>query len=179
MKFRMSKSKFLGGMLSFIVAFNVCLSTAFSFVYPLHDAAETGNLAEVKRLVSSGSDVNSLDHMGLNVLFRAIMGGRYNVVQYLITEGKADPNFGYAIAPGMGPVSKWYAIHFYPLTQASSIGRTDIMACLIEHGADVNAGREFGFTILDAALGKRGLSAHSRESIGFLRDNGAEEFARK
>jgi hypothetical protein len=55
---------------------------------PLHEAAKAGDLAEVKRLVEGGTDVNLLDDRGDNALYWAMLSPNWgSVSEYLIAKG--------------------------------------------------------------------------------------------
>lgn len=54
---------------------------------PLHDAAASGNLAEVKRLISSGIDPNLKNENGDTALVYALYDKHYDVAQYQIDHG--------------------------------------------------------------------------------------------
>jgi len=63
----------------------------------LHQAAERGDLAEVKRLVGSGIDVNILDERGETPLWSAIPMKHFEIANFLVSNGaKTDlkNNFG-------------------------------------------------------------------------------------
>ncbi len=61
------------------------------FAESLHDAVASGDLAEVKRLINKGADVNAEDSMGLTPLHMAAGMGRKGAVELLISKG-ADVN---------------------------------------------------------------------------------------
>lgn len=56
--------------------------------YPLHWAVRSGNLENVKALVSYGANPNALDHYGNSVLHFAVEVGCYEIVKYLIVDCK-------------------------------------------------------------------------------------------
>ena len=105
-------------------------------------------MSEVKRLISSGEDINALDDYGYTALMYASRDGYTDIVKLLIEAG-ADVN-----APA---ISMFFVINtvfgqkfgetlegFTALMAASEYGHTDIVKLLIEAGADVNAMTEKG-----------------------------------
>lgn len=58
---------------------------------PLHRAAASGDLAEVKKLIRAGWKVDALDSDGNTPLHAAVFGGNEDVVRFLLDEG-ADVN---------------------------------------------------------------------------------------
>ena len=58
---------------------------------PLHDAADKGNIDEVKRLIAQGANVNAKDKHTVTALHWAADQGHTAVVELLIAEG-ADVN---------------------------------------------------------------------------------------
>jgi ankyrin repeat protein len=53
----------------------------------LHDAVQQGNLAEVKRLLDAGHDVNAADEGGATPLHVAAFQGDHDMVQLLLGRG--------------------------------------------------------------------------------------------
>ncbi len=92
--------------------------------YPLHDAAEKGNIEKVKILLSSGSDVHGLDNLRRSPLSYAVHN-RHTDVCKLLCEYKAnvdeEDNVGRSL------------LHW-----ASYKGHLEIVALLLEHGAKVD-----------------------------------------
>jgi ankyrin repeat protein/beta-lactamase regulating signal transducer with metallopeptidase domain len=101
-----------------------------------HMAAFTGNLARVKELVATGSNVNAKDEFGWTPLFWAGCAGQTTVAEFLI-ENKAD----LAAQDGRG----------HSLLHQAARARTDpvkLVELLIAKGADVNAKNATGDTPL-------------------------------
>jgi outer membrane protein assembly factor BamB len=83
----------------------------------LHLAARSGDLAEVKRLVEAGADVDGSDSWGTTALMLAVKLERADVVEYLLERG-ADPNsretfFGSTVLD----VSLWEGAPEYTITR--------------------------------------------------------------
>ena len=100
-------------------------------------AAETGNLADVSRLLSKGADANAMDRNGYPALYFAAYKGHKDVVVQLIGKGadiNAKGNTGYT-----------------PLHGAAMGGHKEIAELLLEKGADVNARSVHGMTPLREA----------------------------
>ena len=105
------------------------------------EAAENGNLEELKKLIKSGADVNAKNEYGNTALIYAAWNGHTDCLSALIVAGadvNAKNNDGYTA-----------------LTLAARDGQTDCVAVLISAGADVNAKNDDGNTalILAACMG--------------------------
>ena len=87
----------------------------------LRNAAETGDLRGVDRLLAKQSDINARDAAGRTPLMLAILRGQTDVVSALLAYG-ADPN----AADGHGTT---------PLQAARAAGRPAIIAALQRYGA--------------------------------------------
>ena len=108
--------------------------------YELRHAAEEGDLAEVKRLLELGTDVNLQDtEYGATALMWAAGYGHTEIVELLIVSG-ADldlkSQFGYTA-----------------LMMAANGGYTNIVELLINAGAEVNVQNVYGDTALMLAAG--------------------------
>ena len=92
-------------------------------IYPvIHEAAEKGNLPDVKRHLARGVAVNAKDFDRYTPLHLAAREGHKEVVEYLVGKG-ADVN---AKAPAWGRT---------PLGTAAERGHTDVVEILKRHGA--------------------------------------------
>ena len=117
----------------------------FSFEHQVHgkanlqEAAEIGDLDVVKSLVQSGAGVNSTDDRGRTALYVASIGGKSNVVDYLLNQG-ADPNKG----------ASWKADRT-PLQAAAMYNNLGIIQNLLRHGAKIDAADAEGQTALHRA----------------------------
>lgn len=123
--------------------------------FPLHYAARNGDLEAVKRLVSAGVDLNSLDHRGNTPLCAAVRGKHAAIVVYLLEQG-ADidaPGFfkmsplATAVVEQDAEMVRFLAEHgarvdlrdagnYTPLFRAINSGCEDIIEILLRHGAD-------------------------------------------
>jgi ankyrin repeat protein len=105
---------------------------------PIHDAAKSGNLEQVQRLIVQGEDVNGKVIRDETPLMIASLAGNGEIVSYLLQRG-ADINARNA--------SGMTALH-----AAAYTGHTDIVLFLITKGAEVNdASNRFGVTPLHVA----------------------------
>jgi ankyrin repeat protein len=106
---------------------------------PLMLAAQTGDLPMVQVLLAHGAEVNARDERGWSPLIKAVYNhelkrGFAEVVKTLIGAG-AD--IEHAIGYGVRP-----------LMLAAGYGETDVVAELLQAGADVFARNEGGYTAL-------------------------------
>ena len=89
---------------------------------PLHMAAQTGLLVEVKQLIIGGHDVNQRDEKyGFTPLHQAVFFGHQDIVEYLIAHG-AD-------------VDAKNSAGSSPLYLAKGKGHQSIVELLTQHGA--------------------------------------------
>jgi ankyrin repeat protein len=105
---------------------------------PLHGAAWCGDLAEVKRLIEGGADVNWRDSIGETALFGAAAWGHVEVVRYLLDAG-ADFNISEQ------------SIGYTPLHWAASHGNLETLRVLVDAGADPTAADHQGRLPVDVA----------------------------
>jgi len=105
----------------------------------IHEAARTGNLADIQYLVDKkGMDVNAKANDGATALHLTAEKGYLAVMKYFVEEKKVDvktkDNHG------------WTALH-----GATYGGHLKIIKWLVEKGADVNAKDKHGWTALHRA----------------------------
>jgi len=112
-----------------------------------HNAILEGNLAEVKQLVESGTDVDTPDRSGWTPARWAVCMGQKAVVEYLLNQG-ADPT-GKVHGTLTGGGNKFGDETL--LHQASKLGSTEIAKALIANGAQVDAKGERAYTPLQDA----------------------------
>lgn len=103
----------------------------------IHEAVAKGDLADLKRHLARGADVNERGFGGRTPLHFAAVVGYTNVAELLITKG-ADVN---AKDDDNSP----------PLIEAAAGGYADVAKLLIAKGADVNAKNQNGATPLHLA----------------------------
>ena len=93
---------------------------------PLHDAAERGDLDEVKRLIAEGANLNAIDDkLGGTPLHYAALRGHKAIAELLIAKG-ADVN----ASDHLGTTALHWTVIFDHLA---------VVKLLIANGADVNA----------------------------------------
>ncbi|MFC1781263.1 ankyrin repeat domain-containing protein [Planctomycetota bacterium] len=120
-------------------------------------AISSGDIEEVKRLISEGVDVNPMNQFGESTpIFNAALAGNLPIVELLIENG-ADVN-----AKNITGMT--------PLHLACQSGHELVVEFLIESGADVNVINQMERTPLDLAE-ERGYS----EIVELLREHGATE----
>ena len=119
-------------------------------------AVRSGDIAEVKRLIEEGVDVNTQDKFGHTALIPASNFGYTEVAQLLIEEGV--------------DVNAQDIEGFTALMKASIRGKTKVAKLLIEEGADINVQDTWGYTALEWALRER-----HPEIAELLREAGAKE----
>src|SRR5438270_10957434 len=91
----------------------------------IHDAVKAGNLAEVKRLIADGVNIDEQDSDGQTALHIAVIEKRMEIVPWLL-----EQHASVHAAMRNGDT---------PLHVAGRHGRPRIAAMLIEAGADINA----------------------------------------
>ena len=94
--------------------------------YPLNQAAANGDIEQVRMSISKGVDINAKDEEGNTPLRLAVKSGKMEIVQILVEAG-ADVNMG-----------SWP-----PLGEAVDKNDVAIAKYLIDHGANVNAPRDW------------------------------------
>ena len=111
----------------------------------LMQAARTGDIETVRRLIAAGTDVNARDERGWTAIAYAVYDadakrGYAEVVQALIDAGAdLEAAIGYGVRP---------------LMLAAGYGEAEVVATLLNAGADVLAKNEGGFTALMMAKQK-------------------------
>lgn len=104
----------------------------------LHGAAWSGDLAEVRQLVETGTDPDTLDSIGETALFGAAASARNEVVAYLLSVGARHDLHESTLG-------------LTPLHWAASHGGIETMRSLIEAGADPAAEDHHGRLPVDLA----------------------------
>ena len=154
MKINRTRAIFLSiGIVLMMVVFTGCNRLAYKTI---HEAAAKGDLADVKRHLQKGADVNIKDDNDWTPLLYSAFNGKQDVVVFLISKG-ADVNARNILG-------------LTPLMCAASGGQLEMVKYLVEKGADVNAKKNDGKTTLiqAAKFGNRDVEA-------FLKQHGAKE----
>ena len=131
---------------------------------PLTEAVVHGDVALMRKLIQAGADPNGRPGHW-SPAAKAISHHRLDLLQ-LLKDAGADLNRDQAFG-GL------YASY---LEEACSSGTPQIVDWLIEHGADVHASRESGFTLVHTPL-FNGISERDKEVLRVLRDRGADLLA--
>jgi ankyrin repeat protein len=105
----------------------------------IHVAALQGNIDEIQKHITAGSDLNEIDAYGSTPLAVAITFGKTDVAKSLIEAG-AD----LSIANSEGSA---------PLHAAAFFCHTEIVEALLENGADKDLKNTAGHTALDTVAG--------------------------
>ncbi len=117
---------------------SLMLASSISQAGAIHDAAKSGDLGQVQKLVVNGVDVNEKTIRDETPLIVAALAGNGEIVNYLLQRG-ADIN-----ARNSSGLSSLHA--------AAYAGHTDIVSLLVAKGADVNdASNRYGVTPLHVA----------------------------
>jgi len=138
---------------------------------PLHDAARAGNLDEVRQLLDSGANIEDRDKTRETPLISAALAGSDEVVAELIKRG-ADVTarndrgltplhaaaYGGSLESVKLLVDAGAAVNdaddkfkVTSLIMASEENHADIVAFLVEHGADIEQKERHGYTALTRA----------------------------
>ena len=132
---------------------------------PLREAAKAGHAGTVRLLLANGVDVNAKNDDGKTALTWAVFYGHKEASRALLSAG-ADANI------------KTYAS---PLNNAACLGYVDLVLMLLEHGANINAISQEGYSPLGGAIkmrdsrrGKRMKDAYN-SVISLLRNRGAKD----
>ncbi|HRX15046.1 MAG TPA: ankyrin repeat domain-containing protein [Spirochaetota bacterium] len=139
--------------------------------HPLHHAAYMGHIDIVRQLVESGSDVNSMTEKGFTPVERASYRGHIDVVKYLVAKGadesiatvSGDTPLHMAAFAGHVEIVKFFATRdkfdvnvvetrgYTALHYAAFKNRQDVVAVLLENGADATIASADGITALQLA----------------------------
>jgi ankyrin repeat protein len=179
------------------ILLNICATAHGTLPEPLYDAAERGDLSEVKRLVAEGIDANVRGTIGCTALLHAASKGHTSVAEFLIRKG-ADVNaknelgltaLHYGADGGhdalvemlirMGAdIDARERLGATPLHHAATMGHTSVAELLIRNSAEVDARNKRDFTPLHGAalmgnaavaelLIRRGAEVNARAEDGW------------
>ncbi len=127
-------------------------------------AAEEGNLAEVRKLLKQGSDINETNCQQESALMLAAGAGHFAVISELLQNGA-----------GTNVNDCDLFLNMSALHKAAEIGDVKIIHELLKHGANVNnAGKGLGQTALTFAV-SNGHEAAVRELLNQGADVNAKE----
>lgn len=145
----LTKNKYYFSLILHIILLSL-LTSCSSFFSPKFDKADgatynrrqmalamiNGDLSRVKLLIPDIIDVNDVDQDGITPIRLAVLSGRVDILEYLISKGadiNATGEFGSA------------------LDAAAFEGNFEIVEFLLEKGADVNTTDTDGYTPLHSA----------------------------
>jgi len=141
----------------FVLLTVVLFATPFAFCNPIHEAVRSGNLEQVKELLSSNPRLAwSVDDRGNTPLHYAAAGGFRDIAELLIDNGAY--------------VNSTDKHGRTPLHIAASKGQKGIVELLLLHHADVNPVDDLGWTPMHTAAVEGEL-----EIVDLLRKNGGTE----
>jgi len=125
----------------------------------IHDAARTGDLAEVKNYLEAGAQVDEVDGENNTPLFIAAKYGRTEIARYLVGKGA---NLTHTSKGPFGSLGT-------PLHAAVNRNQLETVKVLLELGADANQPDTGVGPPLNTALSKSNM-----EMAGLLREFGAK-----
>ena len=143
------------GFLAFATVFLSLLAPAAVLSAPIHDAAKSGDLSMIKRLLNRGVDIDLRDaETGGTPLFYAVLTGHNDVVEYLLLKGAnitvvtvkgstiletaavaGNVDAGRLLGKRIGDINKADRDGSTPLDFAIFAGQRDYVAYLISEGA--------------------------------------------
>ncbi len=146
--------------LASILGVGLLLAAATPLESPVADAAQSGDVEEVRTLLRQGADVNAPQADGLTALHWAALNDDLATLEVLLYAGAA-----------IRPLTRVGG--YSPLHLAARSGHPAIVAALLEAGADPNFWTDTGVTPLHFAA-----QANDAESVRVLVEYGADINAR-
>jgi hypothetical protein len=158
-------------LFAIIFMLTALLITSCAFKPAIIDAANSGDISKIKKLLAEGRNINEKDSNGATPLMHAIWSKKPDVAKYLIESGadvKANDNYGNALIyaidykqhelinllldKGADIESRNYLGETAIVHAVLRIADFDAVKILIKRGANVNAKSTEGETVLDLAL---------------------------
>lgn len=146
--------------LASVLALGLLLAAATPFESPVADAAQAGDVEQVRTLLKQGADVNAAQADGLTALHWAAMNDDLEVVDLLLYAGA-----------NVHPLTRVGG--YAPLHLAARQGHPRIVSRLLEAGADANQWTDTGVTPLHFAA-----QANDPASVRAIVETGGEIDAR-
>ena len=151
---------------------------------PLHWSAATGNVKEMRRLISAGADINAVDdRASWTPLHVAALCGQAASIRVLAEAGadldRLHKKHRLKMYPSPFGPNEWTALHL-----ATVAGMTEAVKALVDAGANVNAGGTYGgpsanMTPLHFAASTSQVDYRTQaDAIRILLDAGADPFAK-
>lgn len=139
-----TESRSSGGSTGRRICVQALLLVSLSLVFPIshagaiHEAAQSGDLERIQRLIIKGANINGKSARNETPLIIAVLAGEGEIASYLLQRG-AD------VAAGTDS-------GLTPLHAAAYAGHDDIVRLLVARGADINdAANRYGVTPLHLA----------------------------
>ncbi len=143
-----------------ILGVSLLLAAATPLESPVADAAQSGDIEQVRTLLRQGADVNAPQADGLTALHWAALNDDAATLEVLLYAGAT-----------VEPLTRVGG--YTPLHLAARSGNASVVAALLEAGADPDAWTDTGVTALHFAA-----QANDAESVRALVESGADINAR-
>ena len=114
----------------------------------LHDAAEKGDIDNVRKLIKNNANINARDDQGATPLIWAAAYGKAEVVKYLVSRGAALDS-----TTKDGITALMIAVEY---------GEKEVVSVLLNAGANVNRQEPSGYSALMIAVAKDNLAIIKR-----------------
>lgn len=137
----------------------------------IFEAAQKGDINEVKKQIASGADINAKGERCSTVLMYALESGNIELCRWLIEENDTNVNdvehFEHTEIDNFSGHEKYYEYTECALIYAAKENYWDIAKLLIEHNANINLTDEDGKTVLMYAV-----KAKKWDIVDFLIERG-------